>query len=58
MNAGERVYAAGQYFFLYFLCLREGEVHPAVIDKLSLIMRVYGVQGHDEANGFRLTPPQ
>ena len=57
MNAGERVYAAGQYFFLYFLCLR-GAMHPAVINKLLLIMRVYGVQGHDEANGFRLTPPQ
>ena len=49
MNAGERVYAAGQYFFLYFLCLREGEVHPAVINKLLLIMRVYGVEGYDEA---------
>ena len=57
MNAGERVYAAGQYYFLYFLCLR-GAMHPAVINKLLLIMRVYGVQGHDEANGFRLTPPQ
>ena len=45
MNAGERVYAAGQYFFPVFLMSGGGEVHPAVIDKLSLIMRVYGVEG-------------
>ena len=58
MNAGERVYAAGQYFFPVFLMPEGGAMHPAVINKLLLIMRVYGVQGHDEAHGFRLTPPQ
>ena len=58
VNAGERVCAAGQYFFPVFLMSEGGEVHPAVIDKLSLIMRVYGVEGHYEANGFRLTPPK
>lgn len=44
MNAGERVYAAGQYFFPVFLMSEGGEVHPAVINKLLLIMRVYGVE--------------
>ena len=45
-------------FFPVFLMSEGGAMHPAVINKLLLIMRVYGVQGHDEANGFRLTPPK
>ena len=44
MNAGERVYAAGQYFFPVFLMPEGGAMHPAVINKLLLIMRVYGVE--------------
>ena len=44
MNAGERAYAAGQYFFPVLLMPEGRAMHPAVIDKLSLIMRVYGVE--------------